>query len=83
MLLQTAKDLSALGDYKDCIELVRKCREKADRIMAEQKEREQMETRKRQLQAQRRSAGLCQHCGGTLKGFFTKKCTNCGIAKDY
>ena len=30
-----------------------------------------------------RNAGLCQHCGGALKGFFTKKCNNCGKSKDY
>ena len=30
-----------------------------------------------------RSQGLCQHCGGTLKGLFTKKCTSCGKQKDY
>ena len=30
-----------------------------------------------------RGAGLCQHCGGELKGLFTKKCTICGKPKDY
>ena len=30
-----------------------------------------------------RSKGLCQHCGGSFKGLFTKKCTNCGKEKDY
>ncbi|MBR3816149.1 MAG: TIR domain-containing protein [Clostridia bacterium] len=30
-----------------------------------------------------RQQGLCQHCGGTFKGLFTKKCSNCGKAKDY
>ncbi len=32
---------------------------------------------------QRRSAGLCQHCGGEFKGLFTKKCAKCGKPKDY
>ena len=35
------------------------------------------------LAKQRRAAGLCQHCGGSFKGLFTKKCINCGKAKDY
>lgn len=35
------------------------------------------------IAAQHRSAGLCQHCGGELKGFFTKKCVSCGKPKDY
>jgi hypothetical protein len=30
-----------------------------------------------------RSAGLCQHCGGQLKGLFSKKCANFGKPKDY
>ena len=33
--------------------------------------------------AQRRAAGLCQHCGGQLKGLFGKKCVSCGRPKDY
>ena len=30
-----------------------------------------------------RNAGVCQHCGGELKGLFTKTCVNCGKTKDY
>ena len=49
----------------------------------EQKE-EREEARKQQAQkAQYRSQGLCQHCGGQLKGLFSKKCSNCGKPKDY
>ena len=33
--------------------------------------------------ARRRNAGLCQHCGGELKGFLLKKCVSCGKSKDY
>ena len=29
------------------------------------------------------SNNLCQHCGGTFKGVFSKNCSKCGIAKDY
>ena len=36
-----------------------------------------------QEKAARRSQNLCQHCGGSFKGLFTKKCTNCGKEKDY
>ena len=28
-------------------------------------------------------AGLCQYCGGKLKGIFVKKCISCGQKKDY
>ena len=27
--------------------------------------------------------GLCQHCGNSFKGLFTKTCSNCGKVKDY
>ena len=30
-----------------------------------------------------RISGLCQHCGGSFKGLFAKKCSNCGRPKDY
>ena len=30
-----------------------------------------------------RRAGLCQHCGGSFKGLFSKVCSNCGRRKDY
>lgn len=30
-----------------------------------------------------RKKGLCQHCGGELKGLFGKKCGKCGKKKDY
>ena len=33
--------------------------------------------------AQWKYAGLCQHCGGELKGLFSKKCVSCGKPKDY
>jgi hypothetical protein len=26
---------------------------------------------------------LCQHCGGSFTGLFSKKCSVCGKAKDY
>ena len=35
------------------------------------------------LMAERRAASLCQHCGGELKGLFSKKCVSCGKPKDY
>ena len=30
-----------------------------------------------------REKGLCQYCGGSFKGIFTKKCSSCGRVKDY
>ena len=35
------------------------------------------------IAANRRLNGLCQHCGGALKGMLFKKCVSCGKAKDY
>ena len=42
---------------------------------AEQEAVEEVKSWKRQ--------GRCQHCGGELKGLFTKKCTSCKREKDY
>lgn len=63
-------------------------RKEAERIAALKKQEEekaaalkrQEEQRERQ---RRRDAGLCQHCGGTFKGLFSKKCISCGVRKDY
>ena len=63
-------------------------RKEAERIAALKKqEEEQAAALKRQEEElarnQRRTAGLCQHCGGTFKGLFSKKCSSCGMRKDY
>ena len=43
---------------------------------AKQKELEDIAT-------ERRWKGVCQYCGGSFKGFFSKICTSCGKKKDY
>jgi len=35
------------------------------------------------VMAEHRAAGLCQHCGNTFKGLFMQKCAICGKEKDY
>ncbi len=52
----------------------------------EETEREEAEQeRKKRLEQMSafRSRGLCQHCGGEFKGLTTKKCSKCGIPKNY
>lgn len=44
---------------------------------------EQLRMKEEQQAAQYRSKGLCQYCGGTFKGLFSKTCTVCGKLKDY
>ena len=39
--------------------------------------------REREIKIPRANQNLCLYCGGTFKGLFTKKCTNCGKEKDY
>ena len=58
----------------------------AESIEELQKKRmEKHEERKRleKHMEQYRNAGVCQYCGGSFKGFFTKTCTKCGKKKDY
>ncbi len=51
---------------------------------AEKKAVEQAEeAEKQRIIAERKRNGLCQHCGGTFKGLFSSKCSNCGKPKDY
>lgn len=59
--------------------------EKAD-ALKKREEAKALALKKQQEEAERqrrRTAGLCQHCGGRFGGFLTKKCSNCGIKKDY
>ena len=84
-----------LFDDFENIEEERKCKmaEKTKQVaeakrLEEEKRRiaEQKAEEKRKLEEQKsayREKGVCQHCGGTLKGFILKKCTNCGKVKDY
>ena len=53
--------------------------------LAKEAERQAEEKKLRRVQqmADYRSKGLCQHCGGTFKGLITKKCSRCGIEKNY
>lgn len=64
--------------------------EKAIRLRQEEEKRKNEEKRrneeKSRIEKQRqhwRSTGKCQHCGGEMKGFFSKKCVQCGKSKDY
>lgn len=61
-----------LGDWKDSKENMFMCKKRIEEI----------EARKTEM-AEYRSKGLCQHCGGTFKGLLTKKCSRCGIEKNY
>ena len=47
---------------------------------AEERKKEE-ETKKQQETY--RNTGVCQYCGGSFKGIFSKVCTQCGKKKDY
>jgi len=55
------------------------------RLREEEEKERQLEAKKKQeeLQRSRRTQGICQYCGGTFKGLFSKTCTSCGKKKDY
>ena len=64
-----------------------------EQMQEEQRRKEEEEQRKSEgLREQRRaeeqskrwqSQGLCRYCGDKFSGFFSKKCSCCGKAKDY
>ena len=81
-----AKQVQETAAQKERI--AREKREEEERIAREKREEEKRIAQEKKLEEeriafQRRSAGLCQHCGGELKGFFSKKCVSCGKPKDY
>ena len=71
-------------------ERAQKIAEAKEKRIAEAKlieEEKRIEEQKRIAEEKQRSAyrsqDVCQHCGGKFKGFFSKKCSNCGKEKDY
>jgi len=66
--------LDRLESEMETQRIARQKREEEERIARQRHEEERR---------QRREAGLCQHCGGQLKGLFSKKCSSCGRNKDY
>jgi hypothetical protein len=65
--------------FRSEVERAKQIQEKA----AEDKRIADKARQKAEQQAKWRAAGLCQHCGGDLKGLFSKKCVSCGKPKDY
>lgn len=63
--------LESIIDWRNSEKLILKIREKISYL--------QYEEQKEQYRCQ----NLCQYCGGTFKGFFTKRCSRCGKEKDY
>lgn len=49
----------------------------------QKKQEEEERKRKERIIADYKNRGVCQYCGGTFKGIFTKKCSQCGRNKDY
>ena len=61
-------------------------RQEEERRRQEERLRRQQEEHRRQEEAKKalyRSQGVCQYCGGTFKGLFSKSCSSCGKKKDY
>ncbi len=95
---RAADVFDSLGSYLDSADKAAACRasgrrmqaemearqrENAARLAAEQEARMRIEAQRMAQQMQWRNTGKCQYCGGDLKGFFSKKCVNCGRAKNY
>ena len=72
-----------LGDYLDCAERASQCKQEVHRLVNEtQQKREQAQAQEHQKYVWRKK-GVCQHCGGAFKGVIGRKCSVCGVAKDY
>ena len=64
------RELRAIQEKKD--------REDRERREAAERERQRIEKEKREQSMRWKQQGLCEHCGGSLTGFFSKKCKACG-----
>jgi hypothetical protein len=62
-------------DREEAERIAQQKREEAERIAQHEREEQQKKIWRLHMQ--------CQHCGGELKGFFSKKCVSCGKPKDY
>ena len=71
------------GTTEQWIKISGKYPENSNCVTRDMLESQQQQQQLQQQRQQRITAGLCQHCGGTFKGLFIKKCANCGEAKDY
>ena len=63
-------------------ERLAKEKQEQERLAREEKERQERLAKEKQM-ADYRNRGVCQYCGGELKGLFSKTCTKCGRKKDY
>ena len=89
MILQQLKPISG---WRDANEVTKNCLQRIEELNAmrqrwdERRRQSELAMENRRIYRQKdewRTASLCQHCGGELKGFFSKKCTVCGKPKDY
>ncbi len=61
-------------------EVKRKAEKEAKRKAEEEAKRKAKENK---IRENRKAKNLCQHCGGSFKGIFIKKCRQCNKRKDY
>lgn len=71
-------EFEKIPGWRDADKQIELCQQE----IATLKKRQEIQEQER-LAFLRRASGLCQHCGGELKGVFSKKCENCGKPKDY
>ena len=82
--------LEDISEWEDADEQLEFCKKRIEELRLKEIEKKREQERKiaeikakSEKQAQYRAKGLCQHCGGEFKGFFNKKCVNCGLPRDY
>lgn len=69
------------NDFKNLEKEIEELRQ--ERLEKEKIKRERIERDKQEKMEKYRAQGLCQYCGGKLKGLFSKTCAECGRKKDY
>lgn len=77
-----AESISNIRLFNSLDSLENERKEVREKIKREEEQKREEEAR-RALIAQRKYLNLCPYCGGTFKGIFIKKCSECGCPKDY
>lgn len=87
-LREAIEMLKTLNGWRDSEQKIKEYERQIAKLQQKElalQEIRKQEDEKKKIERQRtwRSTGKCQHCGGNLKGFFAKKCVECGREKDY
>lgn len=82
-LLGDIRQWKLFDDVESLSDVVEKRKLHIEKTKAEKRAKLEKEAAEEKIRAERRAKGVCQYCGGELKGLLVKKCVVCGASKNY